>query len=679
MMRTSLLLGLVLAAVVGAKDTALRIEQARKAAFVGYSDDAKAERVWELRADSLKAEPEKPGAWRVGGLLLTTYRDGKPAAVFRTEQGLAEPDRRAAGGDDPVTIDATNFKLEGRGWNWRSTSKGDTFAILTSVRATLAPVRKDEARIQVSATRVDVTTDEKGGNTLSFSGDVMLVRGQERLSCERVDCVMAADFGSPERLAARGRVLHVDGPRALSADELVHDLKARQIDLLGSVRVVDPEFELQANSVHRDMALGVTECRSDTQVRARILPTQGRTEAMVTGRHVVVAPGAGKSGLTFAVDGGAEYTSGPVRLRARDILVRAGAEGDGPITASGNVEGTDGQLSFAAERADLDRVARQLDLSGKPRLRDKRGYEVTGDTVTALLRQERVTVTSAAGVRAALRLGAEAGAVEAEADRIAVSREKSQAIADLRGAVRFRMSGSTTTCDRLVAQAETPAEDGALELTRASMAGSVRYASAGFAASSDRAELHPAVGVEAADFVGKPMLLRLRSFEDAPEGAARPRIEVASGDGIAAFTADQHEVLFTDTASRFMLQGTVLSAVGEARAGCQELVGTAARDAKGQWQLGVASGTGGVEAEVGGNRASGELLQLEPLANRISLSGNARVQDRQGRVGIPADRLVFDTRTRNWRMDSAPAGPGAAPVRPRILLPDAGFTLPLPQ
>ena len=93
----------------------------------------------------------------------------------------------------------------------------------------------------------------------------------------------------------------------------------------------------------------------------------------------------------------------------------------------------------------------------------------------------------------------------------------------------------------------------------------------------------------------------------------------------------------------------------------------------------VASGTGGVEAEVGGNRASGELLQLEPLANRISLSGNARVQDRQGRVGIPADRLVFDTRTRNWRMDSAPAGPGAAPVRPRILLPDAGFTLPLPQ
>lgn len=678
-MRAGLLFGLLLVAQLGAKDAALSIEQARQAAFVGYSDDAKAERAWEIRADRLEPDPGLPGGWRMQQLLLTTFRDGKPAATFRTARGLAEPERRAAGGSDPVAVKSQNFDLTGTGWSWRGTAQGDTFSLLASVHATLASGKPGEPGIQVSAQRVNVVADDKGGNTLSFTGDILLIRGGERLSCEQVDCVMAPGFGSCERLVARGRVLHVDGARALSADELVHDLRAGKIELLGSVRVVDPEFELQANAVRRDLALGVTECLSDSQVRAHVLPVQGRTEATLLGRHVVVAPGTGKSGLTFAVDGGAEYLSGTTRLRARDILVRAGESGDGPVTATGDVEGTDGQSSFTAQRAQLDRVARELELTGNPRLRDTRGYEIAGETVTALTAQDKVTVTSGPGVRAALRMRSAGGTVVAEADRVAVARGKSQSVADLRGAVRFRLAGATATCDRLVAYAN-PAEGGdEVELSQALMVGSVRYAAPGFAAVADRAELVPAVGVEAADFPGKPLLLRLRPAEAAPSGAPRPRIEMASGEGVAAFTADRHDVLFGEDAARFILTGQVFSAVGEARASCAELTGSAARDAKKGWQLGAASGTGDILAEVGGNRATGERLVLEPGADRVSLSGNARVQDRQGRVGIPADRLVFDTRTRNWRMDSAPAGEGRAPVRPRILLPDSGFTLPVPQ
>lgn len=678
-MRAGLLLGLVLAALAGAKDTPLRIEEARQAAFVGYSEDAKAERAWEIRAEHLEPDAANPGTWKMNQLALTTFREGKVASVFRTARGVAEPDRQAAGGAEPVTVTAQNFELVGTGWNWRGTTQGDTFAILSAVHATLKPGKPGEPGIQISATRVDVASDDKGGNTLRFTGDILLIRGSERLSCERVDCVMAPGFGSCDRLVARGRVLHVDGARALSADELVHDLKGGKINLLGAVRVVDPEFELQANTVQRDLALGVTECLSDSLVRAHILPTKERGEAILTGKHVVVAPGAGKSGLTFAVDGGAEYVSGPMRLRARDLLVRGGERGDGPITAAGDVNGTDGKVSFTAQRAQLDRVRNQVDLAGNPRLRDVRGYEVAGDTVTAQLAQDRVAVTSAAGVRAALRMRSADGPVEAEADRIGVVGGSSQSVADLRGAVRYRMAGATATCDRLVAYANL-AEGGAeVELSQASMVGAVRYVAPGFAAVADRAELVPAVGVEAADFKGKPLLLRLRSLESAPAGAPRPRIEIASGEGLAAFTADRHDVLFGDTAARFALTGQVYSAMGEARASCAELTGAATRDPKAGWLLGAASGTGDILAEVGGNRATGELLQLEPQSNRVSLSGNARVQDKQGRVGIPADRLVFDTRTRNWRMDSAPAGAGKPTVRPRILLPDSGFTLPLPQ
>ena len=69
---------------------------------------------------------------------------------------MAEPDRRAAGGVDPVTVTAPNFQLEGKGWNWRSTPSGDTFAVLEAVHANLLPGKPGEAGIRVSASRVDV-------------------------------------------------------------------------------------------------------------------------------------------------------------------------------------------------------------------------------------------------------------------------------------------------------------------------------------------------------------------------------------------------------------------------------------------------------------------------------------------------------------------------------------------
>ena len=78
------------------------------------------------------------------------------------------------------------------------------------------------------------------------------------------------------------------------------------------------------------------------------------------------------------------------------------------------------------------------------------------------------------------------------------------------------------------------------------------------------------------------------------------------------------------------------------------------------------------------NTTKAELIEIKPAAHQIILSGNARVEDRDGRVGIPAESLTFDTVTHNWRMDSVRSKTGS-PVRPKILLPDAGFTLPLPQ
>jgi hypothetical protein len=240
------------------------------------------------------------------------------------------------------------------------------------------------------------------------------------------------------------------------------------------------------------------------------------------------------------------------------------------------------------------------------------------------------------------------------------------------------MVGSKATCDRLIALAE-PTEGAAnVELTQASLSGSVHYTAPGFSAFSDRAEIHPAIGVEASDITGKPMLLYLQSFANAPATATRPRIEIASGEGITAFTADRHQVLFSEQIARFILNGSVKMASGETQASCGELIGSAKRDDKGKFGLVGAAGTIDVRADVGGSRAKGESIEIKPAAHQVILSGNARIEDREGRVGIPAESLTFDTVTRNWRMDSVRSKTGS-PVRPKILLPDAGFTLPVPQ
>jgi len=677
-MRVSLLLGLASVALMAAKDNTLHIEKANQAAFVGFSDDAKAEKNWEMRAEKLLPVAGKKGIWDLEKIVLTTFQDGKAGTVMRTDTGRVEPEKGIASGEDEVTVAANNFQLEGKGWNWRNTPKGDIFAVRTDVHATLLPAKKGEEPIQVTAARVDVAPNDKGVTVMTFSGNVLLVRGTERLSCERVECLLSSDRGSCERLDATGHVLHINGPRALSADHLIHDLKEEKMQLTGNVRVADPEFEIQATSVNRDTTLGVTECLSDTLVRVHILPVKDRSEAVMTGRHVVVAPGTGKSGLTFAVDGGAEYTTEATRLRANDILVRAGEEGDGPISANGNVDGVIGQLKFTSEQARLDRVIQRLDLSGAPRLKDARGFEVAGFSMVALLAQERVTVESGPGLRATMRIRSATGLVESDADRIVLSRKDEQSTADLRGSVQYRMVSSKATCDRLIALAEPTEGTANVELTQASLSGSVHYMAPGFSSFSDRAEIHPAVGVEAADITGKPMLLYLQSFANAPATAIRPRIEFVSGDGIAAFTADRHQLLFSDQTARFILNGSVKMVSGDTQATCGELIGSSKRDDKGNFSLVGASGTIDVNAEVGGSRAKGELIEIKPAAHQVILSGNARIEDRDGRVGIPAESLTFDTVTHNWRMDSVRSKTGS-PVRPKILLPDTGFTLPLPQ
>lgn len=662
------------------------VRSANGASLTGFSDDAKAEKVWEIRAASLLPRAGSAGQWDLSGLALTTYREGKPALVVRTASGQAEPERRAAQGADAVTFESGGLRLSGRGWTWRGLREGDAFALLAEVRGELGSGPGAAGKVEVSAGRADASPLPSGVR-VSFTGGVTLLRAGERLTCERVDC----DLGPGSELlrwVARGGVRHVAPGRTLEADELISDPQAGRLDLLGSVRVADAEAEIVATSVTRDLASGRLTCRDDQSVKVRLAAGPGRPAANLSGRSLVATPLPG-GGFDLSLEGSAAYVGPASRLAADRLSLRADPTGKGPVDAVGGVTGEQGALTFACREARLDRDRGELSLRGDPRVMDRRGLEMAGAFIVARTSEASVRIEEGPGVRAALRGRTEGGALDAEAARIEIRRDGERTLARLTGAVVLRSAQARASCRTLlldgatVAKVDTRALPGqpvvsepALVLGRAQLQGDVRLEARGVLATADRAELHPSVGTDFPDLVDNPLFVTLLTGEG--EGAARPRLEVASGESVGAFVADRQEILLAGEGGRFWLRGGVALRVGEAEGACQLLEGSARRDPREGMRLVGALGSGDVRLELDGGRATGRALELDAAARRLVLRGEARVSDRSGKVGIPADALSYDYATRNWRMEAS-AAPGGDIRRPRIFLPSTGLDLPLPQ
>jgi lipopolysaccharide export system protein LptA len=684
-MRRRLVTCLLLAAGLSAQQSA-GVRGASGASLSGFSEDAKAEKAWEIRAATLVPRAGSPGRWDLSGLVLTTYREGRVALVVRTAKGEAEPERRAAEGAEPVTFEAEGLRLQGRGWTWRGLREGDAFALLAEVRGNLRPGPSPADRVEVVAGRVDASPLPSGVR-LAFSGGVTLLRSGERLTCDRVDC----DLGPGSELlrwVARGGVRHVAPNRTLQADEMASDLREGRVDLLGSVRVVDAEAEILATSVSRETATGRLTCRDDTAVQVRLAAGKDRPAATLAGRLLSALPMEG-GGFDLTVEGDAAFAGAGARLAADRLALRADPAGKGPVEASGNVRGTQETLAFTSREARLDRARGELVLRGDPLVRDTRGLDLAGSVVLVRLGESSLRVDEGPGVRAALRGATDGGLLEVEAARIEVRRDGPRTLARMSGAVALRTGETRASCRTLslagetVTKVDTRATPGQpvvseprLVLGLAQLEGEVRLETAGVLATAGRAELHPAVGTDLAELGANPLLVTLLPGEGA--SGIRPRLEIAEGDSISAFESDRQEVLLADAGGRFWLRGNVALRSGGAEAACQLLEGAARREPKSGMRLVVARGTGEVRVEVEGNRASGKSLELDVAQGRLILRGEARVSDRSGRLGLPAETLVYDTRTRDWRMDAAP-GPGGELRRPRVFLPSTGLELPLPQ
>lgn len=678
------LLSLLLTAGLGAQTSPpkeIKFQDIGGGSFAGFTEDAKAEKAWELSAERMKPTSE-PGTWDMEKLEMRSFRDGKIQTTLTSPFGVATPERKAAQGAAPIVVRSAAFNLSGLGWSWRSTKQGDAFAILAGVAAELDLAKPVLQRTRIRAERLDAASVERG-TQLTFVGQVVVDRRDERLSCERVVCLIE-DGPKGEAICrsilAQGKVVRVAGRQTLTGTAADYDLPGEVLLLTGGVTLTEPGFRAVAGSLRHEGKTEVTTLESADEAHAvkLNLSRQDEPETELTGRTVVLRREAKSDRTLVEMTGRATYVAGKDRLEASRLVATEAKGVTVDLQASGGVKGRADDADFASAEARWERSAGVLRLLGRPHLREANGFEMTGAAIFSDRRRGRLEVRSAPGLRAAVRLPAdEPGSVpgQAEADQLVLSSRAGVVEADLEGNVRYVAGLVTAQSDRLVAFSS--ATKAGYVLNKVFLTGKVTYVQPGLACAAERIDYVPAVAIEEVlqkdRLTGRPRLLNLSGGAE----STRPRLFVQFADGKKAdFVADAQEILAGPDGAKFFLRGNVGMKADGVEATCDLLEGLVSPDKKGRLVARLMVGRGNVNALAGDAAARGRVLEVKPEEGVARLTGDARLRSRSGIEGVPAKEVIYDFRTKGWRMESAPdqAMPDQV-VRPKIFLGE-DFTLP---
>ncbi|NBX34902.1 hypothetical protein EBR16_06030, partial [bacterium] len=440
-------------------------------------------------------------------------------------------------------------------------------------------------------------------------------------------------------------------------------------------------FQATAATLRHEAKTDVTTLESAEEARPvqLHLARKDEPETELTGRKAVLRRDAKAERTLVELSGRATYVAGKDRLEAARLVATEAKGVTVDLVATDGVKGRADEADFEASEARWEKSAGVLRLLGRPHLRQADGFEVTGAAIYSDRKRERLEVRSAPGVRAAVRLPADdaPGALpgQAEADQVVLTARQGVVEADLEGAVRYVAGLVTAQSDRLVAFSK-PSKAGQV-LSKVFLTGKVTYVQPGLACAAERIDYVPAVAIEEVlqkdRLTGRPRLLNLSGGAD----ATRPRLFVQFADGKKAdFVADSQEILSGADAAKFFLRGNVGMKADGVEASCDLLEGLVSPDKQGRMVARLMVGRGNVNALAGDSAARGRVLEVKPEEGLARLTGDARLRTRAGIEGVPAKEVIYDFKTKGWRMESAPdpVRPDQV-VRPKIFLGE-DFTLP---
>ena len=654
----------------------IRFEQVGGGSLSGFTEDEKAEKAWEMNAKVMKPS-EDSGKWDMQELSGQTFQSGKPSIKFTSPNGIVDPTKRIAEGKESFKASSSTFNLAGTGWTWKGTATGDTFSILADVVAELDLTKPKDKRFSVKALRLDVTPTSEG-TQLTFSGGVSFTRQGEQIICEAIDCFLD-DSGVGDKnckiIKARGQVVRTYLNQTIKGDSVIYFPKTDQLSVAGHVKLNEPTLNITSDTLAYDGRTGITLLQAVSEPTVSV-KAQRKDKSMMelNGRAGRIERDL-KTGLqTVVMDGLANFISEQGMLNSQKISVKELSEGGNVLIAEGAVRGLVQETSFNAEHAKWVQLKGQLELSGKPNLIDKRGVDLMGAQIFSDTLLQQVVVKSDSSTRAAIKFRSEGGeGGKAEANQIVISNSGTTAEVDLTGLVKYSMDKMTTESERLVAYSlprTAQTKNGVFELQKLLLTGKVRFAQPGLRSTAERVDYRPNLEVQEIlpedSLKGKVELLTLGGGS----GANRPKLFLDMENGkVSEFTADAHEVLSTKELTKMFLRGSVTMQSPNVQSTCDLLEGMARPNKEGNRIPELIVGRGNVIIQADETTAVGRTMEINPSTGEARLFGDARVRDKDGHEGVPANSIVYDYTKRIWRMDQAinPQNPKQV-IRPKIIL-----------
>jgi len=240
------------------------------------------------------------------------------------------------------------------------------------------------------AAGLDATADHMEGalaaGQLTFTGNVEITSGAERLRAARVDLTLEGPRHTLRQVVAKGAVQLLYGPYTAIAEVADFDAQAGRFTLTGRAKIWGAGREVAGDRIDID----TTHRTAAVAAGHLLVPAQGETPAVrVVAATLAVDDSAGEAHLRGKV----EVESGTRHLWAEAIDLRTEPKSGRVerIDARGGVRVEDGGRRARAAEAHYDLLHQQLTLSGAARL-EEAGNEIRGERIHLDLQTRQVQV-----------------------------------------------------------------------------------------------------------------------------------------------------------------------------------------------------------------------------------------------------------------------------------------------
>ena len=323
------------------------------------------------------AEPRGDNLYELTDPRVTSFNaDDTPEMFIEAPRCFYHMRQNAAFSDSSLSVRTADgrFAIEGVGWNWNPES-----AALVISNKVVALVQKSALATNLTANagtnvpvRISSARFQQAGERASFMGDVVVLDGQDRLTCDRLDILFVKPDGL-QTIEAIGNVELVQKTASVKSGRAVYNLKLNELRITEDPRWISDQREGSAKSLVLDRLQNTLNAEGDVYMRFP-LTNVANTATAATNRFLEVRSEmfrfeeATSNRLASALYRGQVKVMHPeATISSRELTVGFNETNRVQrIVAVDDVKVESGGNQAFGERAEYDLQTEKIALSGKP-------------------------------------------------------------------------------------------------------------------------------------------------------------------------------------------------------------------------------------------------------------------------------------------------------------------------